>query len=74
VPAISPYIIEPIFEQFCALLCPNEKWIIHSAAIGPAYPIRCSSISWCKCWSSAAPTAGSPMSRARLLRSAPQAR
>jgi hypothetical protein len=37
VPPIQPYIIEPIFEQFLALL-PTGKWIIRWAATGPASP------------------------------------
>lgn len=35
-PAIQPYIVEPIWEQFVALLCPKGKRIIRSAATGRA--------------------------------------
>ena len=66
-PALPPYIIEPIWEQF-APCCPKEKWIIRSAATGPASPTGWSSRSWFRYWSSAAPTRESPTGRARLPR------
>jgi hypothetical protein len=65
VPAIPPYIIEPIWEQFCALL--PERKIDHPLGCHrPRIPDRVVfeklvSRSWC----SDAPTGGSQMDLAR---------
>jgi hypothetical protein len=58
-PAVPRYIIEPIWEQFCALLPERDEWIIRSAATALVSPIRWSSRSWCRSWCSAARTGGS---------------
>src|SRR5215216_4669845 len=67
VPALEPYLIEPIFEQFSALI-PARQTPTRSDAIVPASPITWSLRSWCKYWCSAALTRGSPTSPARLPR------
>ncbi len=67
-PAIQPYINRSPSGSSFAPCCPKEKWIIRSAATGPAYPTVWSSRSWSKYWSLAAPTGGSPMSRALRVR------
>ena len=64
-PALPPYIIEPIWEQFCALL-PEGRRTTRSVAIVPASPIGWSSRSSSRSWCSAAPTGGSPTRGARL--------
>jgi hypothetical protein len=58
-PAVPPYIIEPIWEQFCALLPERDERIIRSAATALVSPTRWSSRSLCRCSSSAARTGGS---------------
>jgi hypothetical protein len=52
-PILSPYIIEPIFEQFSAPFCPKEKWITLWAAIDSVSQIGWSLRSWSGCWFSA---------------------
>ena len=47
-PAVAPYIIEPIWEQFCALLPERKTWIIPSAATAPASPTEWSLRSSCR--------------------------
>ena len=64
-PALPPYIIEPIFEQFCALLPEHET----------DHPLGChrrripetglSSRNWSRSWCSGALTKGSPTALAR---------
>ena len=72
VPALPPYLIEPIWQQFAALL-PERRSIIRWAATGVASPTEWSSRSSCKFWCSAAPTTGSPTRSARLPRFASDA-
>ena len=58
-PALQPYIIEPIWERLKPS-CPRGRSTIRSAATGPASPIEWFSRSSLRFWSSAAPTGGSP--------------
>jgi hypothetical protein len=68
-PALPPYITEPIWEQFCALL--PEREVDHPLGCHrPRIPDRTVltgrySRSWYRFWYSAAPTGGSPTGRAR---------
>jgi hypothetical protein len=63
-PALPPYIIEPIGEQFCALL-PEREMEPPWAAIALAYLSGQYSRSLYRFWYSAEPTGGSPTGRAR---------
>jgi hypothetical protein len=66
-PALPPYITEPVWEQFSALL--PEREVDHPwAATAPAYPTGRFSRSWLRSWCSAAPTGGSPTSSVRRPR------
>ena len=64
-PAVPPYIIEPIWQQFAALL--PEREVDHPLGCHRprACPIAWSSRSSCKFLSSAGPTGGLPMSNVR---------
>ncbi len=65
-PALPPYIIEPIWQQFSALL--PEREVDHPLGRhAPVYPTESSSRSWFRCWCSDAPTGASPTGRARPL-------
>ena len=67
-PALEPYLIEPIWEQFCALL-PEHGPTIRSVATALASPRGSSSRNWSRSWCSAAHTTGSPTHLARRARS-----
>jgi hypothetical protein len=60
VPALPPYIIEPIWQQFEALLPERRTDHPRSGATARASPKGSSSRSWSRSWSSAVPTRGSP--------------
>jgi hypothetical protein len=65
VPALSPYIIDPIWEQFSALL--PERDVDHPLGChNPRIPDRVvfEKLEF-RSWSSAAPTRGSPTGNAR---------
>jgi hypothetical protein len=67
-PAIPPYIVEPIFEQFAALLPEREVDHPLGSVTARAYPTEWSPRSWSRSWCSAAPIGGSPTRGARLPR------
>ena len=72
-PALPPYLIEPIFEQFSALL-PQREVNHPLGSHRPRIPSpECSSRSSFRYCSSAAPTAGSPTSLVRPPRFAADA-
>jgi hypothetical protein len=56
VPAIPPYLIEPIWQQLLALLPERHTRTTLSVATDPVSPTVWSSRSLCRYWSSAAPT------------------
>ncbi len=69
-PAIQPYIIEPIFKQFRALL--PEREVNHPLGCHrPRVPdcVVFEKLLFSKSWSSAAPTGELPIGRARPRRS-----
>jgi hypothetical protein len=64
VPALPPYIIEPIWQQFSALL--PEREVDHPLGCHrPVYPTEWSSRSWFRCWCSDALTGASLRRAAR---------
>jgi len=68
VPALPPYLIKPIFEQFCALL-PERKTNHPLGCHKPRIPERVVFEKLVfRFWSSAAPTTGSPTPLARRAR------
>ncbi len=65
---LPTYIVEPIWKHDPSRYCPQQCRLgrtIRSAATAPAYRIGRSSRSWCRFWSSAVLTRGSPMTRVR---------